>query len=398
MLALAYPIATIFFFWTLSGRVGPAETALDLNPNFFPVERAVIFLAVVAQVAAMRQYAVTNSFKWAVVAFSLAIVFAVVVSKAVAGVFGLALCVYFGAEVPLFSGVLLGFAWIVTFTFVGTLTLRDWPAVLQASAVAIILAATMLLNRAIPVDLSWKRVYLLLLIPGTMFACFFAAYFLSNLPVWNFIGPLLLFGTLMTALNAPFDWLSLGLTRGLLRRGLEKGGWAPLRLSLLDAALATFLIAALVPVLVLGAQFFDRIAAHPDGNSILPLQTFFDEMEADPFAPIFWWVYALLLSTMIPSLLNLGPAGFSIIRVFSGMSSFLLERLPADRPVASYDRTWIASCLTVQMVGGLFLGLAIQTLFAWGIMVHILPKVGLELLHIARWTANLGVPGLIGLR
>jgi hypothetical protein len=30
-------------------------------------------------------------------------------------------------------------------------------------------------------------------------------------------------------LNAPFDWASLGLTRALLRRGLELGGWWPRR-------------------------------------------------------------------------------------------------------------------------------------------------------------------------
>ena len=40
---------------------------------------------------------------------------------------------------------------------------------------------------------------------------------------------------LLTLLNAPFDWASLGLTRALLRRGLELGGWWPYLLALVDA-------------------------------------------------------------------------------------------------------------------------------------------------------------------
>jgi hypothetical protein len=320
------------------------------------------------------------------------------VSVAAAGAIGLAQGAYFGAEVPLFGGVLLGIAWIVTFTFATAFTLRDWPAALLASSVAVIFAAAMFLNRAIPIDRALKRGYLALLIPGTIVACFCAAYFLSKLVVWNFIGPLLLFGALLTVLNAPFDWLSVGLTRGLLRRGLEKGGWAPLLFSLIDAGLATFLIAALVPVMVVGVQFFDRIAEHGGGHAILQLKDFFDGIEADPCAAEYWWVYALLLSTMIPSLLNLWIGGFSIVRVLSGMSPRLLECLPSNHAVISYDRPWIASCLTAQVVGGWFIGLAIQALFAWGILVHLLPRVGFELLHVARQTAALDVPSLFGLR
>jgi hypothetical protein len=54
-----------------------------------------------------------------------------------------------------------------------------------------------------------------------------AAEWLSPLAVWQMLGPLLLFLGLLTLLNAPFDWVSVGLTRALLRRGPELGGWWP---------------------------------------------------------------------------------------------------------------------------------------------------------------------------
>jgi hypothetical protein len=71
-----------------------------------------------------------------------------------------------------------------------------------------------------------------------------AARLLSPLTTWEQTGPQFLFLGLLTLLNAPFDWASLGLTRALLRRGLELRGWWPYALALADAALAAIIIAA----------------------------------------------------------------------------------------------------------------------------------------------------------
>jgi hypothetical protein len=70
-----------------------------------------------------------------------------------------------------------------------------------------------------------QGVFLSLYLPAMVLACLAAAAFLSHLKAWDLVGPLLLFVGLLTLLNAPFDWASLGLTRALLRRGLELGGW-----------------------------------------------------------------------------------------------------------------------------------------------------------------------------
>jgi hypothetical protein len=47
----------------------------------------------------------------------------------------------------------------------------------------------------------------------------------ANPALPNYANPMLLFLGLLTLLNAPFVWVSLGLTRALLRWGLELGGW-----------------------------------------------------------------------------------------------------------------------------------------------------------------------------
>jgi hypothetical protein len=102
--------------------------------------------------------------------------------------------------------------------------------------------------------------------PGDYVACLAAAELLSVEA-----GPLVLFLGLLTLLSAPFDWASLGLTRALLRRGLELGGWWPYLLALADAALAAVIIAALALVMVVFVHAFDELAVHRGGEPVLPL-------------------------------------------------------------------------------------------------------------------------------
>ena len=96
---------------------------------------------------------------------------------------------------------------------------------------------------------------------------------------------LLLFLGLLSLLNAPFDWASLGLTRALLRRGLEIGAWWPYCLALVDACLTAAIIALLALTMVVGVQAFDALAVHGGGTPVLPLDALFNGIAAQPAAP-----------------------------------------------------------------------------------------------------------------
>src|SRR5258706_7133557 len=88
---------------------------------------------------------------------------------------------------------------------------------------------------------------------------------------------LLLFLGLLTLINAPFDWVSLGMTRALLRRGLELGGWWPYLLALADGLFAAAIVAPLSIAMATGVQAFDHfaeIAGGPDKRD-LPLASLF---------------------------------------------------------------------------------------------------------------------------
>jgi hypothetical protein len=223
-----------------------------------------------------------------------------------------------------------------------------------------------------------------------------AAYWLAHSNVWRDAGPILMFLGLLTALNTPFDWISLGLTRALLRRGLELGGWWPYALALADATLAAVIIVALALTMVIGVQAFDALAVHGGGTSVLALEPLFTGITAHPSAPEYWWLYALLLSTMIPSLVNLVVGGASLVRGVPALPTLLLRKIPARGNVPKFDRAWIATVLTGQVAVGAALGIAAQAFLVMVIIGYIMPWIGADLLDMARDVAAFNLPARVG--
>jgi hypothetical protein len=234
------------------------------------------------------------------------------------------------------------------------------------------------------------------ILPVLLLSCFSVVYWLSPLRIWGTVGPLLLFLGLLTLINAPFGWASLGLTRALLRRGLELGGWWPFVLALADAALAGVVVAALAVTMVIGVQAFDGLAAHRGGRPILPLDALFDGIAAHPAEPEYWWLYALLLSTVIPSLINLMIGGASLLRGVPGVPSLLLRFMPDGEAVPAFDRAWIALVLTLQIALGAILGVVAQALLIVGVISYVMPWLGFGLLDMARGVAAFSLPLRIG--
>jgi hypothetical protein len=239
----------------------------------------------------------------------------------------------------------------------------------------------------------WLGPLLVILIAAMIFTCFAAA---GSLPPNG--KTIMLFLGFLTLINAPFNWISLGLTRALLRRGLELGGWWPYGLALMDAGLAALIIAALALTMVVGVQAFDALAVHGGGSPVLPLDPLLTGMASHPTAPEYWWRYALLLSTMIPSLVNLVIGGTSLLRGLPGLPSLVLRYIPERGGVLKWDRHWIATVHihTAQVAAGAALGIAAQVFLVWVIIGHVMPFFGLELLDMARGVAAFNLPARVG--
>jgi hypothetical protein len=141
-----------------------------------------------------------------------------------------------------------------------------------------------------------------------------------------------------------------------------------------------------------GVQVFDEMVTHGGGAPILTLGPLFDGITKNPGAPEYWWAYALLLSTMIPSLINLAIGGMAFTRGIPGVSRLLLQWIPEGREVPDYRRPLAALVLTGQKSSGAFVGIAAQALLAWGLIFHVMPWIGLDLLDMARAVAKFDVP------
>jgi hypothetical protein len=144
--------------------------------------------------------------------------------------------------------------------------------------------------------------------------------------------------------------------------------------------------------MVIGVQAYDGLAVYGGGLAVLPLDPLFNGIAAHPTAPEYWWIYALLLSTMIPSLVNLMIGGASLWRGVPGLPSLLLRFMPAGKAVPAFDRAWIALVLTVQWFLGGILGIAAQAFLVVVIIGYMMPWFGFGLLDTARAVAALDLP------
>jgi len=118
---------------------------------------------------------------------------------------------------------------------------------------------------------------------------------------------LVLFLVLLPLVNALFDYLSIGTTRALLRRSMRLPGRA-LVFGALDVGLALAFFVLLRGVLVVLVVAMNEVA----GTDLVDLQSVFADLRNGDRAGDYWWLYATIFSTLVPTLLHLSIALWSL--------------------------------------------------------------------------------------
>jgi len=115
------------------------------------------------------------------------------------------------------------------------------------------------------------------------------------------------FCCLLPLVNAPLDWLSLGVTRGLLQsvRTGHHGGKLAVAWGLLDLFLALIFLFIISAVMVLMISFAGVVTGAP----LMDLPALFAALRNNPTDASHWWVYFMLLSTLVPTLFHFALAG-----------------------------------------------------------------------------------------
>lgn len=405
-IALIYPLAMLSIVWGISGEIGAVELALGLRDDVAWWLRLpfLILLAVMAGTAfATKNIASSRVQLAAVVTFFYAGLFGYNAAAA-ADSLGVGLVFFLVVGVFVFSGVTAtasAIAFIIAAS-IGDVLFGDIVADvvdenvvaglfavfgvafgLLAVIVAFVAAFASVYNRA----RAQKRQGQFLAGFSMLFllSCYVVALGLGGGDNWEPVSSILLFFGVLTLVNAPFDWLSIGLTRALLRRGVEAGGIAPVLLALVDVVLATLLIVVLAAAMVFAVDLFE-VAGR---TKIIDVAGVLDAL-ADPVQRLetkYWWIYATLFSTLIPSLLNVALAALSFMR---GIIPF--HRRVAGRMLTGGETVgtswWMAPALGLEVVGAAMIGLYLSYLWIFK-AVPLLFQPFEWLIPMLRWVAGL---------
>lgn len=185
--------------------------------------------------------------------------------------------------------------------------------------------------------------------------------------------PLVIFLALLPAINAPLDWLSLGVSRTLIRWTAGPGAEKPRGrvfeyvVILLDFALALVFAAGVVMLTAAGLALFDRLHVMGGGEGVFPALDVIARIRANPHAEEFWWLYLMMFWTLAPTFLHALTFVFSFVALAPEKLGWL-RRLSETRALP----------LPLLMLLLRIVSLIVAALFLW------LPlRIALELMNLA---------------
>lgn len=159
---------------------------------------------------------------------------------------------------------------------------------------------------------------------------------------------LVIFLAVLPLINGVFDWLSLGVTLTLVRLGHRRGIWAVL-FGLIDVLVAAGLFLASGATMIAAIHGMNLAA----GVAFVPLGAMLAEMGD---VATYWWVYAMLFSTALPTLLHLFLAALSVTtpRLPERLRAGLLRLVAAAR-----TEIWAMAAAPLALTAVAVVGLAV---------------------------------------
>ena len=133
----------------------------------------------------------------------------------------------------------------------------------------------------------------------------------------------LIFLGLLPLINSVFDWLSLAVTRSLLKH-VASHSEATSHIALnavFGLALGVVLLAVLAMTITAALQTMDLLSVSGGGQELFDIAGVLHRVHTNPADPAVWWVYFTLFSTLLPTLAHAA--------IVSG--SFVAWRLPDEK-------------------------------------------------------------------
>jgi hypothetical protein len=158
---------------------------------------------------------------------------------------------------------------------------------------------------------------------------------------------LMIFLGLFPIFNAIADFASVGLTRILLRRGLDGLTW---REAIVDAIGGIVIFAALG----MAAITWIHLVRPPDGQQLLNLTGLFRDLEDNP--QDMWWLAFMLGSTLLPTALHAGIGVFTLLLSYpEALRTWVVTQLD-EGGKGSHQAAWLGGgALTAMLLASIWI-------------------------------------------
>jgi len=359
-LAVIYPFAMIILFWAITGNAAQfgqiqlwsdEESGLRvfvvglmvvvffswINFSRLRRPRSISLLAINFAVIYAFLVAIFFTFGGFILAFSSVIILALIV----AGVFA-----YAGALSSLFALVFI-IAFVGAGIFTSSLAFACAFAFISAVYAVIFFESTSKKVRSLVVsDISVVTIW----IGYSSVSLALIGLGLSWLPLNDIDAFFLIFFVALPLLNAFWDWLSLGISRGLLTAIAlgKQTGWHALLWALLDVVLAVMFLIAIVLTITATLAMYNKLVFVGGHEAVVDLGVLFSGIREEPGNRSHYWVYAMFLSTLIPTFIHAVAASAAGIQAVSEFSPLKKWRQAAARQLErdAVGRAWAQMYLT----------------------------------------------------
>jgi len=192
---------------------------------------------------------------------------------------------------------------------------------------------------------------------------------------------------LLPLINAAFDYLSIGLTRWLIGIGTRHSEWAAI-LGLADLLAAGLAFTGLGCSLIAAAHLMNGDLPTP----VVDLPGLFHDLRDPQLRADYIWVYAMIFSTLLPTLLHLMIAVWSFIHLTPRfLRRWVLTHLPhVDETV---NAKWGAAFGLTLIAGWSIVLPLLAILWIGTLLYEFYPQIGGWYLWFFEWFAqSIGVP------
>ena len=411
--AAIYPALFVVAGWALAGASGSVGELSFLPPDIEQSKRLLIVLAITvpAMIAGgLRVLEFSDFLLFVGALIALVLAFALAYAGAsglvVAGAITFAVAAALAGAAAVAGAVTAAFAIAFAAGFAAALSLESVAAFAVAAGVVTAVVVTGIVDAADRRRVGWFAalvVAVLFLAPAFVLAYASGAgsfrppdevhpyHSLDAVPVMVLL-------TLLPAVNAPFDWASLGATRWLLSWFANtqrlSAGFVGLAVAALvvvaTITIALALSAALVAALAAAAALFSQVYVWTGGQAPFDVVGFVARMRADPGNPDWWWVYAMIFTTLIPAFVHFLAFARAFVTIVV-LKPLLGAQWIADGIERAHERKGLSVAGPSLLLTILQLGPGIAALaLAWAV-VPAIPQVEVALSSFADELAYLAM-------